>query len=412
MTHLRHKASILGFAFTYLFLYLIFRLSSQWHDSATIVRMGDSIVAPSPMPSRAVWNISNVGMRPRPHSPRPQYAPGLPKLPGSAYSKIIVVARTREEDTSWMARELPDWQTAIYVADDPTAPLHPPKNKGHEVMVYLTYIIDHYDNLPDIIAFIHSHQFAWHIDELFGGDAVVMLQRLNPARVIREGYTNLRCIWNPGCPDWMHPGAREEDESKQEETIFAHTWGELFPNEPVPDVLAQPCCAQFAVSRERILAIPKSRFIFYRDWVLKTDLSDYISGRIWEYLWHVVFSGQYTVCPKEHVCYCDGYGACFGGEKEYDAFRGLGFQKQDLERELQEWQAQTQSIELARMDESIDVSELYDVPAPGRDVEIAHEIAEKEKAMQKMIDEAVARGNDPRLRALEVGREWKEGDGF
>ena len=414
MTSLRHRASIIGFIFVCLLLYLTVKLSRQWNSSVPIVNMGDSLATSSypAIPSKAVWNISHVGMRPRPQSPPLQYKQGIPKPPGSTYSKLIVVARTKEEDTSWMAQELPDWDTAIYVADDPRSRLHPPKNKGNEVMVYLTYIIDHYENLPDIVAFIHSHQFAWHIDELFGGDAVVMLQRLNPVRVIREGYMNLRCIWAPGCPNWMHPGAREEDEAKQEEAIFAHTWREVFPHESVPEVLAQPCCAQFAVSRERILAVPKSRFVFYRDWVLKTDLSDYMSGRIWEYLWHVIFSGEYVVCPKEHICYCDGYGACFGGEKAYDDFRKLGLEKEDLHKELQEWQNDLQLYEAARLDHGGDEKLFLDPPDRKVEADLSGRIAEKELQMQVLIDDAVTRGDNPKLRALEVGREWREGDEF
>lgn len=411
----RTRALLLGCAFSVLFLYSILRLSRQWHDTATAVVVGAGLVdATSAATPMGVWNISSPGQRPQTdfYSPRPHFAPGVPKPHGSTYTKIIVAPRTKDEDTSWMLRELSDWQTAVYVADDPTAPLHPPKNKGHEVMVYLTFIIDHYENLPDIVVFMHSHQFAWHVDELFGGDAVVMLQRLNPARVIREGYMNLRCIWAPGCPDWMHPGTLQEDASKQEETMLARTWGEIFPNDPIPEVLAQPCCAQFAVSRERIQAIPKSRFVFYRDWMLKTELSDYISGRIWEYLWHVVFTGDHIVCPMENVCYCDGYGICFGGEDEYDQFRNTALQKQDLEEQLKQWQAQAQSVQMAQIYGSVDETTSVDIPEPGKDVEIMHQITEKEWLMQQMIDDAVARGENPRLRALEVGRGWMEGDGF
>lgn len=414
----RNRAFLLGCAFVALFLYLILRFQSQWNNAAVAVKMGDVMGDSSGLSSStSSWNISNSDSHSHSqteyyYTPRPQYAPGVPKPPGSTYTKMIVAPRTSEEDTNWMTYELPDWETAVYVADDPEAPLHPPKNKGHEVIVYLTYIIDFYDNLPDIVAFMHSHQFAWHVDEIFGGDTAVMLQRLNPARVIREGYMNLRCIWAPGCPDWMHPGTVQEDESKQEEVMLAHVWREVFPQEPVPDVLAQPCCAQFAVSRERILTIPKSRFVFYRDWVMKTDLSDYISGRAWEYLWHVIFTGQKTVCPKENVCYCDGYGVCFGGDDKYDAFRGLGFQKQDLERELEKWNDQAQKVELAQEDGRLDETTPLEIPEPGKDEDMLREINEKGVRLQELIDEAVVRGDDPKNRAYEAGRPWKEGDWF
>lgn len=134
------------------------------------------------------------------------------------------------------------------------------------------------------------------------------------------GNRNMRCHWEPGCPGWLHPGAVEEDLSKQEETLIAKTWLELFPHDPIPNVLAQPCCGQFAISRDRIRSLPLETYIYYRDWLMETHLSDYISGRIWEYVWQFVFTGENVVCPKEHVCYCDGFGVCFGGEEEYEAY--------------------------------------------------------------------------------------------
>lgn len=99
-------------------------------------------------PNYANWN------------PRPDFRPGS-ALPGSHnYTSTLVIARTKEEDMEWLEKEIPDQPTAIYVVDDPSAPLHPPKNKGHEVMVYLTYIIDHYDELADVTMFMHAHQLV------------------------------------------------------------------------------------------------------------------------------------------------------------------------------------------------------------------------------------------------------------
>lgn len=71
---------------------------------------------------------------------KPNYQPGIPKPPGSTYQKLLIIPKTKREDTTWMDEQLPDIDKAIYVADDPDAPLHPPRNKGHEVMIYLTYV--------------------------------------------------------------------------------------------------------------------------------------------------------------------------------------------------------------------------------------------------------------------------------
>lgn len=409
----RRAAPLLGLGSFLLFLYFLRSLSRQWHNVPQAVGLGDLIpTATRPPPHTS--NDSTPASYPtqQTYAPRPHYVPGTPKPPGSTYTKTLVVPKTKEEDTSWMDVEIGEWQKAVYVVDDPSAPLHPPKNKGHEVMVYLTYIIDHYGSLPDIVAFMHSHQFAWHNDDLFDMNAANLLRRLNPARVVREGYMNLRCNWGPGCPDWMHPGAIEEDASKQEETLLARAWGEIFPDDPIPAVLAQPCCAQFAVSRERILAIPKARFVYYRDWMLRTELSDYISGRVWEYLWHVVFTGENTICPTENVCYCDGYGLCFGGEQEYANFRAIGADRAALDQELNKWLDEAQTIEVARIEGPLSEELRLAIPEPGKDAWLREQMVEKDLMFNELKNHAIERGNDPRLRALEAGREWHEGDGF
>lgn len=49
------------------------------------------------------------------------------------------------------------------------------------------------------------------------------------------------------------------------------------------------CCAQFAVSRNRVLERPLSDYEALRQWVVDTPLSDARSGRVLEFLWHVIF---------------------------------------------------------------------------------------------------------------------------
>ncbi|KAL2870014.1 DUF3431 domain-containing protein [Aspergillus lucknowensis] len=400
MASTRRFVPLIGLGFFLFVLYGLFSLSRQWEHMSQVVGLGE-MVNPAYPNASGYLNVS--AFQREPYAPRPHYVAGIPRPDSYEYTKVLVVPRTNYEDTSWMELEIPGWETAIYIVNDPSAPLHPPKNKGHEVMVYLSYIIEHYDELPEIIAFMHSHQFAWHNDDLLDGNAAEILQRLRPERVIREGYMNLRCGWGPGCPDWLHPGTLEEDESKQEEIMLARSWGEIFPDDPIPDVLAQPCCAQFAVSRERVQSIPRSRFVFYRDWVLRTELSDYISGRIWEYLWHVVFTGQNVVCPKEHVCFCDGYGICFGSEEEYFAYRNLDSERESLEDELKRWRSRAHVIEAARRRGTLGEKSHLTIPEPGRDTELENLIAQKVQLKEELFLNATLRGEDPERRALEVG---------
>lgn len=253
----------------------------------------------------------------------------------STPSRAVVISCLNERETEWVRNELSDITLAAYVVNDTAGTLHPPRNKGHEVMIYLSYIIDHYANLPDIAVFMHAHRWARHNNELLDHDAVLMIQRLSSEHVVRQGYVNMRCKWEPGCPEWLHPTNKQESLTRQEEMMLSKSWAELFPFEALPPFLAQACCAQFALSKERILSIPLSRFIYYRDWVLTTPLSDYVSGRIWEYSWHFLFTGHTNYCPMEHDCYCETYGICFDGQGSYEDFQKLRHQKEAMESELE-----------------------------------------------------------------------------
>ncbi|OQE23150.1 hypothetical protein PENSTE_c009G03697 [Penicillium steckii] len=417
----RRAVLFLGFCF-FTFILLTARALRQpheWDKVPQAVGLGEYVTTSHGSSGASTnwsmaYNISTGHMKQQqPFVPGPNFIAGIPKPLGAQYTKRLVVPRTTEEDVSWIERELPDWQTAIYVANDPSAPLHPPKNKGHEVMIYLSYVIDFYDELTDISVFIHAHQNAWHNDFLFAGDTAETVRRLNLNRVIREGYMNLRCGLGPGCPDWMHPGAIEPDESKQEEVMLARAWSEIFPDEPVPSVLAQPCCAQFALSKERIRTIPRSRYIFYRDWLLQTTLSDYIAGRIWEYLWQYVFAGEPVLCPDESVCLCDGYGFCFGGLAGFEAFKAAQAERDELAQEVDNWVWMSEDLEETKdLDGKLDETMDLNIPPPGGKSENEDSYAAKTREVEAMLENAIARGDNPRLRAEEVGRPWKEGDGY
>jgi hypothetical protein len=183
----------------------------------------------------------------------------------------------------------------IYLVDSPTALLHTPKNKGKEAMAYLTYLIENYSNLPDISIFLHAHKdgypAAWHTD-VEGYSNVLSVQSLRHDTVHRLGFVNLRCGWIPGCPDEIQP-FRTTDAHRTTEHIFVEAWRDLFPDEPtIPRKVGTPCCAQFAVSREAILRKEKAEYVRYREWLLNTRCDDELSGRIFEYLWHIIFGRE------------------------------------------------------------------------------------------------------------------------
>lgn len=187
-------------------------------------------------------------------------------------------------------------------------------NKGHEAMAYLTYIIDHYAALPATLAFLHSHRSgflrAWHVDAPLHDNAAGM-RALQLDFVQRNGYVNLRCNPNPGCLRPVSGGITFITEEVWREiftgtsTDTTNTIMDADGNSTAPPVtlrgaanqqpllpqrIGAACCAQFAVSRDQVLKRPLEDYIQFRDWVMRTDSNDRISGRVMEYLWHIIFS--------------------------------------------------------------------------------------------------------------------------
>ena len=183
-------------------------------------------------------------------------------------------------------------------------------------MVYLTYLINNYDNLPSIVLFLHAHEngyrTAWHVDAPLH-DQAYSVQAVRLDYVRQQGYVNLRCILEPGC-NGGSGGAKEDLSLDHWNQIFYNTstpprWMAIqaashfslvkngsMMDHMSPKYLAQKlptiktaCCAQFGVTKESIQLRPRSDYVAFREWLLNTTLPDYDSGRVFEYLWHIIF---------------------------------------------------------------------------------------------------------------------------
>lgn len=173
---------------------------------------------------------------------------------------------------------------------------------------------------------------------------------------------------------------------KPEEPHFTfRIWEELFPGERAPPALSQPCCAQFAVSRDAVRRKPQSAYVHYRDWLLNTTLEDEFSGRILEYSWQYIFTGHAEVCPVMHTCYCDGYGICFGSGAKLDEWLDLLVRREAARAELYNLNPKQEGIE--RFED-----------------ELRKKVDELNQELEIGKKEAYARGNDPRNRVIEAER--------
>jgi hypothetical protein len=247
---------------------------------------------------------------------------------------------------------------------------------------------------------MHAHRHAWHNNILMGQDAAQMINRLNHERVARHGYMNVRCHHDPGCPDWIHmdrPGGDFDFFHKPEEIYWRkNIWEEIHPGAPVPPSISGICCAQFAVSRQRIQEVPIERFKHYRKWLLTTGMDDQFSGRIFEYIWHYIFTGHEILCPAMNTCYCDGYGFCFGGQAKFAEY----FEKQDKRNEkwskLEDFNHKEDDAKKEGKEPDFSDDDKKTIS------DLRSEIGDMDRELDELREAAKRRGDDPIQRKEEV----------
>ena len=207
---------------------------------------------------------------------------------------------------------------------------------------------------------------------------------------------NLRCHHDPGCvTPKIHPSKPHRNKDHPEEPVIAAVWTQLFGDIPVPSTLAQPCCGQFAASRDRLRSIPRTHYVYFRDWLINTRYADDQSGRVWEYLWQFILIGVTEHCPAESLCYCDGFGVCFGGVEEYNAYRG----KKEEVKKLQNIVVQAKADDHA----NLVADEAYTGLNNGVNIEkLQKQISDGWDWLRKTEEEALERGNDPEARRREI----------
>ena len=192
-----------------------------------------------------------------------------------------------------MCLTLARWITYVYSTDkEPGASFSLPLNKGREAMAYLTFIIDNYDGLPETTAFIHAASQQWHND-VVGDKTTEIIRNLRVDTIQAKGYVNLRCHLDPGCPFAVFPLSPSEIDIKNDDTRarFAKYYRDLFnvSKEAIPREIGSVCCAQFAVSRNRIRQRPREDYIRMREWAIHVHLDSFGVGWVFEKVWHIVF---------------------------------------------------------------------------------------------------------------------------
>lgn len=256
----------------------------------------------------------------------------------------LVIASLKADDISWTSKlDIPNLQVIRYISDydeydEGSAKYHPPvPKKGREATIYHTYFHDFYDKLPDISIMTHAEENPWHIDGVLQQSMLFTLSHLDLQEVMKRKYANLRVMWEHACPDWINTTKTPEESFKQEEPFMREAWTSNFGGtvKDVPEILAGPCCSQFAVTRDAVRRHGREQYRRNRDWMLATEWSDYIAGRTWEHMFPFLLSGQPTDCPAEWNAYCAMYHVCFDRRSTAQKYNRLWKERKDLREQTE-----------------------------------------------------------------------------
>lgn len=179
------------------------------------------------------------------------------------------------EDLSWL--DCTDLPKFIYSKTNSNYRLVK-KNKGQEIPCFLSYIIDHYDNLPTKTLFMHGHRISGHMDY----DADYIIPRLN---------WDLDTFFSINKREWYQEISEKVhlDEGAYDVWLLQN-WHIFHGILPFPKKLMFYSGAQFVVHEDLITQYPKQFWKYLYDWVQNTHLSNFVTSRIFEYTWHYIFT--------------------------------------------------------------------------------------------------------------------------
>ena len=200
----------------------------------------------------------------------------------------VIVSSHFKEDLTWLKRA--KWEVAVidHEGSQPPAiePLVVIPNRGNEASSYVKYIVDHWANLPDYMAFIHGHEYAHHQKY-----KEHMLELIEKAVLTGDDYIPLNGYWlgepAPGCV------------KKNYYLQIAKYWYlfdpyvKKYPNER----LLTDACAQFIVSRNKIQKYPYEAWKRWYDALVSADTHPELMY-VFEYTWHYLFGEPWRMKPK------------------------------------------------------------------------------------------------------------------
>jgi hypothetical protein len=157
-------------------------------------------------------------------------------------------------------------------------------NIGDEAKAYLTYILDNYNSLPDVVFFVHGHRCSWH------AKANMDSTTREITRCLSDGCYNQSYVSLNTYPNECYDLASKDNRRNERVAHVKYYWSSLMST-PLPRRFCMDWSAQFAVSRAAIQAHPQG---FYKNLLEAVD-----DGKTsLEYFWRSIFLQDFVM--EEH----------------------------------------------------------------------------------------------------------------
>jgi hypothetical protein len=210
----------------------------------------------------------------------------------STKTNIVVARYTKNTDFVNKFKKLyENIDILIYDKENPDNEYNIPINKGNEASVYLKYIIDFYNELPEFTFFIHDEEYAWH-------HSGSIIDKYIEAKYANKSYYNINDI-APNQFEFL----KNDDYNKN---IFNDKnwwndflgWYNIFIGnyvnfDKIDKFKIFRCCAQFLVHRDSIKKLPIDFYQNLYNWIITTDMPNNKSGRFMEWIWHIIWSDDF-----------------------------------------------------------------------------------------------------------------------
>ena len=211
-------------------------------------------------------------------------------------------------DVNWLTNLNPSNPFEVYVAGCESNEIEAQgcRDEAHQ---YLSFIVEHYHNLPDRILFVHGHKRSSHY--MWPVDRMIMLLLNQTKYLANVQFGGLYCASNvePAAPGWckgQHITPSECTETRLWERMYANTGVE---QPRMEKDYFYPCCGTFFATRGAILRRPKHVYhqILHN---MKTNFEkEYrekrVCGRVLESSWHTLFLPSNTSYIPPPYCMPD-----------------------------------------------------------------------------------------------------------